>query len=177
MKKLLAILLATLLLVSLIACGKDDVAEPTDTDAATDTSAPADKKPAATTPDSTDDGEDDGDGEGTPDNGGDDDGDIETVTVDLNKNTKGIKLLGGRGIASDSQINLDWSGSGIEFVLRIFQVLHSVGRGNDGKKTEEACRPKRTSLLVINDNLPSRTPQSRVIRGAGSRHEHGGFRA
>ena len=28
------------------------------------------------------------------------------------------------------------------------------------EKTEEACRPKRTSLLVINDNLPSRTPQS-----------------
>ena len=28
------------------------------------------------------------------------------------------------------------------------------------KKTEGACRPKHTSPLVINDNLPSRTPPS-----------------
>lgn len=36
-------------------------------------------------------------------------------TVDLNKNTKGIKVLGVRNLASDTAINADWSASGIEF--------------------------------------------------------------
>lgn len=36
-------------------------------------------------------------------------------TVDLNKNTKGIKILGVRNLASDTAINADWSASGIEF--------------------------------------------------------------
>ena len=37
-------------------------------------------------------------------------------TVPLNKNTKGIKILGVRNLASDTAINADWSASGIEFV-------------------------------------------------------------
>lgn len=37
-------------------------------------------------------------------------------TVALNKNTKGIKVLGVRHLASDTTINVDWSASGIEFV-------------------------------------------------------------
>ena len=37
-------------------------------------------------------------------------------TVTLNKNTKGIKILGVRNLASDTAINADWSASGIEFV-------------------------------------------------------------
>ena len=36
-------------------------------------------------------------------------------TVALNKNTKGIKILGVRNLASDTAINADWSASGIEF--------------------------------------------------------------
>ena len=36
-------------------------------------------------------------------------------TIALNKNTKGIKILGVRNLASDSAINADWSASGIEF--------------------------------------------------------------
>ena len=36
-------------------------------------------------------------------------------TVELNKNTKGIKILGVRNLASDTAINADWSASGIEF--------------------------------------------------------------
>ena len=37
-------------------------------------------------------------------------------TVPLNKNTKGIKILGVRNLASDTAINADWSASGIEFI-------------------------------------------------------------
>ena len=37
-------------------------------------------------------------------------------TVALNKNTKGIKILGVRNLPSETQINADWSASGIEFV-------------------------------------------------------------
>ena len=36
-------------------------------------------------------------------------------TVALNKNTKGIKILGVRNLPSDTAINADWSASGIEF--------------------------------------------------------------
>ena len=36
-------------------------------------------------------------------------------TVALNKNTKGIKVLGVRNLPSDTAINADWSASGIEF--------------------------------------------------------------
>ena len=36
-------------------------------------------------------------------------------TIDLNKNTKGIKILGVRNLASATAINADWSASGIEF--------------------------------------------------------------
>ncbi|MBE6546675.1 MAG: hypothetical protein E7668_04460 [Ruminococcaceae bacterium] len=113
MKKLLAILLATLLLLSLVACGKDPE-EPAETEAGTESSAPADTAKPTPTPD--DESKDD-DEQAPPDDEGDDD-EIETVTVDLNKNTKGIKLLGVRSVLSDSQINCDHSGSGIEFVLR-----------------------------------------------------------
>lgn len=39
------------------------------------------------------------------------------TTVALNSATKGIKILGERALASDAQINLDWTCSGVEFVL------------------------------------------------------------
>ena len=124
MKKIVAILLAMLMLLSLIACGKD-VMPPADSEVESDTATtPADTTPAPTTPDSTDDEENeggdgdanDGESDGDHEDGGAEDDD-ETTTVALNQNTAGIKLLGVRGIASDSQINCDWSGSGIEFVL------------------------------------------------------------
>lgn len=44
-----------------------------------------------------------------------DDNVLETQTVALNKNTKGIKILGVRNLPSETAINADWSASGIEF--------------------------------------------------------------
>ena len=41
---------------------------------------------------------------------------VET-TISLNSQTKGIKILGERALESDSQINLDWTCSGVEFVI------------------------------------------------------------
>lgn len=144
MKKLLAILLATLLLLSLVACGRD-TEDPAAGETGTDTTAPADTTPAPTpTPDNTDDGDDEGDGgdEGTPP--ADDDGDIETVTVELNKNTKGIKFFGERRIMSDTQINLDHSGSGIEFVLRNTSLSLAIEANSSAP-----CRFK----VFVNGNL------------------------
>ncbi|MBE6547233.1 MAG: hypothetical protein E7668_07370 [Ruminococcaceae bacterium] len=116
MKKLLAILLTTLLLLSLVACGKD-VEDPAGTETGTESSAPAGTTPAPTPDDdesddkNADDENKGGDEQTPPDSNG-------ATTVELNKDTKGIKYLGVRGILSDSQINCDHSGSGIEFVLQ-----------------------------------------------------------
>ena len=44
---------------------------------------------------------------------------IEPTTILLNSATKGIKILGERNLLSDEQINLDWTCSGVEFILDV----------------------------------------------------------
>jgi len=111
MKKVLAILLTGLLLFSMVACGKD-VEEPVGTETGTETSAPTTPKPDFVPDDDDDKSKPEDDSKGNESQGANG-----NTIVALNKNTKGIKLLSPRNIPSDTQINCDRSGSGIEFVL------------------------------------------------------------
>lgn len=43
---------------------------------------------------------------------------MEPTTYPLNSSTKGIKVLGERCLASDTQLNCDWTGSGIEMDIK-----------------------------------------------------------
>ena len=101
LKKVISLLLCLLLLGSLAACGGKDGGDVTDT---SDTEAQASETEATDTQD--------GDGEKK-----DDGKKKEATTTMLNSSTKGIKILGERHVPSDTQINCDWTCSGIEFVL------------------------------------------------------------
>lgn len=48
--------------------------------------------------------------------------DMDPVTYSLNSNTKGIKILGERCLTSSTQLNCDWTGSGIEM-----DITHAGG--------------------------------------------------
>ncbi|MBE6546925.1 MAG: hypothetical protein E7668_05755 [Ruminococcaceae bacterium] len=141
MKKIVALLLAFLLLLGMVACGKD-VEDGAETTAGTETSAPTPTPTPTPTPDTDGEGEGEGDGEG--EGGG---STIQTTTTALNASTTGIKLLGGRTVATDSQINLDHSGSGIEFVLRnsgrslAFEVISSAACRFKVFVDGELCKP------------------------------------
>lgn len=50
----------------------------------------------------------------------------------VNSSTAGIKLLGKRAVVSDSQINCDWSGSGIEFSVFLTDRTVSLEVQTDG---------------------------------------------
>ncbi len=125
-KRILAILLASLLLLGLIACGKDvDDGASAQTDGTTDTTAPADTEP--TTPPTDDDGAGDenenGDGNGNENENGDQSGDenneppapVQKRTIYLSSDNQGVRILGVRSYVSDDGIWCDWAGSGFEF--------------------------------------------------------------
>jgi len=103
MKKIFAAFLALLLLLQLASCAKDKDS--------------VDGADSATTTDSADNDQSFDDTNGDSDIDEDSKGSNNDKAIVLNKNTQGIKLLGGRGIGSDTQINCDPSGSGIEFVI------------------------------------------------------------
>lgn len=103
MKKIFAVFLSLLLLLHLASCAKDKGSvDVSDSSALSDS---ADNEQSAD--DTNDDSDIDEDDKGSNDD----------KAIVLNKNTPGIKILGGRGIASDTQINCDPSGSGIEFII------------------------------------------------------------
>ncbi len=145
-KRIFAVLLASLLLLGLMACGKDvDDGASVQTDGTTDTTAPADTEPTA--PPTHDDGagdeneNGDGNGNGNENENGDQSGDenneppapVAKVTVRLNANAEGVNLLGVRGVASTDGIWCDWAGSGFEFNVDMPQagdisfMLNSTG--------------------------------------------------
>ena len=102
LKTVIVVLLASVLLFNMFACSKD-------AEDYVDTSSNSEPSVNAPTPAPDTDSESDG---------GENKGDIQITTTYLNANTSGIKLLGVRGISSETQINCDHSGSGIEFTLR-----------------------------------------------------------
>ena len=57
----------------------------------------------------------------------------EVITVNLNNNTEGIKILGERNLSSASQINCDWSCSGVEFEVETSggQMVFRAGADGD----------------------------------------------
>lgn len=110
MKKIFAILLIGLMLVQFVSCANDtDNINDLENSNSTDTTE--DNIPTDSNDNNNDDNDDDSN------NVSDENKENEDDFVALNKNTQGIKFLGVRSIASDAQINLDWSGSGIEFVI------------------------------------------------------------
>lgn len=101
MKRFLLCLLSAVLILGLTACTSGETL-PDNTESTPAESVGGDE--------STDTGENNG-GEEEPKPQG------EPTTLELNSNTKGIKILGERYIESDEQINCDWTCSGIEFVI------------------------------------------------------------
>ena len=104
MKKWFFLLLADLLLIGLIGCGnQSDPPDQTDTSAAStdDRNTETDHETAAETEET------------------DPEPPLQAYeqTVSLSSNTEGIRILGQRYLASGTQLNLDWTCSGLEFVL------------------------------------------------------------
>lgn len=104
MKKWFFLLLAGLLLIGLIGCGnQSDPPDQTDTSAAStdDRNTETDHETAAETEET------------------DPEPPLQAYeqTVSLSSNTEGIRILGQRYLASGTQLNLDWTCSGLEFVL------------------------------------------------------------
>ncbi len=99
-KKIIASILALILLASLAACATDEPETPDSSD------APANSE---STNDSENSGENGGDETPLPEQ--------KPVNIKLNATAKGIKLLGERALSSEDEILCDWTGSGIEFVL------------------------------------------------------------
>ena len=172
MKKILAILLIAFALLSIVACEKNDVADTPDTEESTD---------SRTQEESTDSmpQEEDTDPVSPPENNDDDDKD-KSVTVALNKNTEGIKHLGVRTLLSDTQINCDHSGSGIEFVLNneaSSLTIDAVSSGpcrfkvfvngelhrNDNDFDEEFYEIFGESVIKLN-NLPTGKITVRIVK-------------
>ena len=123
MKKIFVLLLALLLCVGLCACG-EDAATSVETSDAPGASNPADTEGQGESPDdnkNSDKNENDQNDQ-NDDEVGDDQNTNLTSTLELHSTVSGIRLLGERFIPSDSQINLDWVGSGIEF------VIHNIDR-------------------------------------------------
>ena len=103
LKRVLAILLSSVLLLGVVSCAKDsETAEDT-----TDTQTEA---PFAEESDGDDKKEDKKEQTNKEPVG-------EPTTMQLNSSSKGIKILGERYVESESQINCDWTCSGIEFVI------------------------------------------------------------
>ncbi|MBE6546278.1 MAG: hypothetical protein E7668_02405 [Ruminococcaceae bacterium] len=112
LKKILCMTLVSLLLLaSFTACGKD-AEEPVATDDTAVTTDEPQQTPLDETPEQPEDGKTEEEGEQK-----EEETELENGTVLLNASTKGIKLIGGRRIASDSYIACDYYRSGIEFVL------------------------------------------------------------
>ena len=101
-KVMISALLALILLLSVFSCTKNEekAQESENTTQATDTSDTSDTSDVPQDP------------SGTEPN---DPPESTDTVVKLNSNTAGIKILGVRGLLSDTQINCDYSGSGIEF--------------------------------------------------------------
>lgn len=101
-RKIIASLLAVMLLGGLVACANDEY-----TDDGTGTEDNAEQN-------TSDNGNEDNKME---DNKEDETPTVTPTTIALNSTTKGIKILGERMLSSESQINCDWTCSGIEFTL------------------------------------------------------------
>ncbi len=127
-KRILSILLASLLLIGLMACSKDvDDGALAQTDGTTDTTAPADTEPTAPPTDDDGAGDENGDGNGNGNgdengngNGNEDDGQpVPKYTVYLNPDTEGVSLLGVRGAQQNEGISCEWAGSGFELNVNL----------------------------------------------------------
>ncbi len=104
MKKLCFLISLLLCLALVLVACSDDLLEPPGTpEPGTEAETPADNGDPADP------------GDGTPTTPDDSYKEFEQ-TVQLNSTTKGIKLLGERAKTSSEQLNVDWIGSGLEFV-------------------------------------------------------------
>ena len=111
-KKIIASVLALMLFGGLVACADVNTDSPPETDSETETGGKLPENPEKPeTPETPENPEKPEDSE-TPD-----EPDPVPTTVALNSSTKGIKILGERALVSDTQINCDWTCSGIEFTL------------------------------------------------------------
>ena len=142
-KRILAVLLAALMLIGLIACAKDEPPVSNDSGTqATDTSAP---QGTDTTPADTDDGEGDENNDGTGDNGTGDNGNGDNNTpvtppakrtVYLTQTTEGVAVLGVRRMALETGIPCEWAGSGFEMKVNlpiagdVTFMLNATGTGS-----------------------------------------------
>lgn len=101
-------------------------------------------------------------------------------TVSLNKNTKGIKILGVRNLASDTAINADWSASGIEFTATcegdmVFAVetndkgayFRAYVDGEPWKNGESVYFEVNGKGEIVLKDIPNGTHTIRVIKVTG----------
>ena len=125
-KRIFAVLLASLLLLGLMACAKDEApvgddpatqtqtsdttATPQDTEA---TTPPADEDDEPTTPPADDENNKENNEPPAP---------VAKTTLILNQNAQGVAILGVRGVASADGIWCDWAGSGFEFNVDLPQA-------------------------------------------------------
>lgn len=124
MRKIIASLLVFMMLGGLVSCAGFG-----DTEGSTDTEGNSEQD---TSKDSNGGDKDDENNKDDEDNKDDDKPTAVPTTVALNSSTAGIKIIGDRMLPSESQINCDWTCSGIEFVFESTGGPLTVKANSDG---------------------------------------------